>query len=243
MDFTITLLLGVIGLFASFKGLKLSTVETILLAIEARNRMRLPRLFRVAVIRRASLWEVRFLPLALICRWISNLLFSCNKLSSRSKSPDASASRLAGGIRGWSRGTRAREISFLSVRYKLVRYSRFHCSSLKITYPWIGNHSRCLGLYNSLDKLDTAYAHTRRSSIHPSKDVWFDGCHGLPGCGVAGICNTTQNGPYEQFCPLKWYSRYNSSKYRACEYVVNHLMHFPLGMSNWIGQCTVQIGI
>jgi len=38
-------------------------------------------------------------------------------LSSRSKSPEASASRLDGGMRGCSRGTSEREISFCSGRY------------------------------------------------------------------------------------------------------------------------------
>ena len=55
MDLIITLVLGVIGALASFNGLKLSTVLIIFVATEARSRIRLPKLFKVAVTRSASL--------------------------------------------------------------------------------------------------------------------------------------------------------------------------------------------
>lgn len=118
IDFAMTLIEGVIGELASFRGLKLSTVEIILLPIEARVRMRLPKLFRVAVTRRASLCRVRLWSQTYIPQQ-ANLISSCRMLNSLSNKPEASASRLGGGMRGWSRGTRAKEISLCSGRYYL----------------------------------------------------------------------------------------------------------------------------
>lgn len=51
--------LGVMGEFASLRGLKLRTLAMILLAIDGRMRMRLPRALRVAVTYKASLQTVR----------------------------------------------------------------------------------------------------------------------------------------------------------------------------------------
>ncbi len=50
-----TLALGLIGELACFIGLKLSMVESILFAIDGRDRSRLPKQFRVAVINTALL--------------------------------------------------------------------------------------------------------------------------------------------------------------------------------------------
>lgn len=55
MDLIWTLSLGVMGLLANFKGLKLRTVERILLAIDWRDRTRPPRQLRVALTSTASL--------------------------------------------------------------------------------------------------------------------------------------------------------------------------------------------
>jgi hypothetical protein len=55
IDFTMILILGVIGEFASFKGLKLRTEVRILLVTEGRVLMRTPKQFRVAFTRTASL--------------------------------------------------------------------------------------------------------------------------------------------------------------------------------------------
>jgi hypothetical protein len=55
IDFAITRNFGVIGEFASFKGLKFKMALRILLAIGGRERMRIERVFRVASTSTASL--------------------------------------------------------------------------------------------------------------------------------------------------------------------------------------------
>lgn len=117
IDLTMTLFLVVTGTdCASVRGLKLRIVETILLATEALFLTREPKLFSVAVTTRASLFcDVRRIYGQ--CSWdLSYLLLSCKTPRRRSRRPEASASRLDGGMTGWSRGTKAREISFISGR-------------------------------------------------------------------------------------------------------------------------------
>ena len=59
IDFTMTLFLGVIGEFASFSGLKLSTLFRILFAAIGRRWISMPKLLSVAVTTRPSLFPVR----------------------------------------------------------------------------------------------------------------------------------------------------------------------------------------
>ena len=59
MDLTTTFIFVVIGGFTILSGLKFRTVDMILVAIDARDLARLPKLLRVAVTRRASLAAVR----------------------------------------------------------------------------------------------------------------------------------------------------------------------------------------
>lgn len=87
----------------------------ILLATEGRLLTRDDRLFNVAVTSRASLFAVSEEPMSRELDW-TNLLLSCNTPSSLSSKPEASASRVEGDTMGWSRGTRASEISFCSGR-------------------------------------------------------------------------------------------------------------------------------
>lgn len=54
-DLMTTFVLDVMGEFAIFRGLKFKIAEIILLAMEGRSRIRLPKLFRVAVTRSGSL--------------------------------------------------------------------------------------------------------------------------------------------------------------------------------------------
>jgi hypothetical protein len=62
IDFIMTFDFAVRGEFASLNGLKLRTVEIILLAITGRERMSVPKEFNVAVTSNASLYTVRFVP-------------------------------------------------------------------------------------------------------------------------------------------------------------------------------------
>jgi len=62
IDLTMTLTLGVMGEFASFSGLKFRTVDMILFEIEGFERISVPKLFRVAVTSKASLYIVRYVP-------------------------------------------------------------------------------------------------------------------------------------------------------------------------------------
>lgn len=55
IDFTCTLILGVIGEITCFMGLKLSMAATILFEIDCRVLIRTPRQFRVAFTKRALL--------------------------------------------------------------------------------------------------------------------------------------------------------------------------------------------
>lgn len=55
MDLTITRVLGVMGEFASFMGLKLSTAFRILFAVPGRLRIKMDKQFKVASTRRTSL--------------------------------------------------------------------------------------------------------------------------------------------------------------------------------------------
>jgi hypothetical protein len=96
IDFRMTLFLGVMGELAIFKGLKLRTLFSILCAAIGRRCISMPRVLRVAVTTSPSLWS------------------PCIMSNNRSSSPCPSASRLAYGMTGWSRGTNAREISLPS---------------------------------------------------------------------------------------------------------------------------------
>jgi hypothetical protein len=93
------------------KGLKFNNLDMIVLPIDGRDRIRPPRELSVAVTRRASLSDVNAFPRNEHYS-STNLWSSCSIPNSLSSKPDASASRLEGGIIGWSRGTSAREISF-----------------------------------------------------------------------------------------------------------------------------------
>ena len=62
IDLTMILTLGVMGEFASFSGLKFRTVDMILFEIEGLERISVPKLFRVAVTSKASLYPVRHVP-------------------------------------------------------------------------------------------------------------------------------------------------------------------------------------
>ncbi len=58
IDFMITLSFGVIGEFACLSGLKFKMAFRILLAIDGRVRMSIPRQFRVAFTKTASLYAI-----------------------------------------------------------------------------------------------------------------------------------------------------------------------------------------
>lgn len=67
MDFIMTLFLGVMGEFASFKGLKLRTLLSILFAVMGRRCISMPKLLSVPVMSNPSLYSVRESPAACLC--------------------------------------------------------------------------------------------------------------------------------------------------------------------------------
>jgi hypothetical protein len=117
MDLMTTLFLGVMGALASFRGLNLKRLDRILFAAIGRRWISMPRLLSVAVMTSPSLWPVRSAKECL--EDIPHLWSPCMISSSRSSSPCPSASRLAYGMMGWSRGTRASEMSLWSGRCKI----------------------------------------------------------------------------------------------------------------------------
>lgn len=102
IDLIINLFLSVIGYWprANVNGLYASTVEMILFDIDARPLTSELRLFNVAVTRSASLRQCQIEILCAHAKDPTHLLLSCSTSNRRSSSPDASASRLGGGIRG-----------------------------------------------------------------------------------------------------------------------------------------------
>ncbi len=90
------------GELACFIGLKLKIAERILFEIDWRVRRSVPRQFSVALINTASLppyYQTGLLMLNSDVRH-AYLVSSLKTLRSRSNSPDASGSRLGGGISG-----------------------------------------------------------------------------------------------------------------------------------------------
>ena len=161
--------LGVIGRSACRKGLKLSTAETILGAIEGRARTRTPRLQMVASTSSAVLYRVS---LEGKLTTVTNLSLSCRVPSRRSSKPDASGSRFLGGIRGWSRGTSAMEMSFCSGRYVLsdlvlIRkhmHRRVHTRGSAIRPGVCVCTTRCINLIQQIRTPGTALS-IRRSML------------------------------------------------------------------------------
>jgi len=139
IDFSWTLSFPDNGRVAHLKGLKLRTAETILLETDGRLRTRTARQLRVASTTMASLnggGQV-YGHVGLSTHRTTHLSFSWKAPRSRSKSPEASASILGRGIRGWSRGTRASEISFCSILYHRISTSRVSVS--KYSSPTLGS--------------------------------------------------------------------------------------------------------
>lgn len=67
IDFMMTLFLGVKGEFASFKGLKLKMLVSILLAAMGRRCISTPRVLSVAVTSKPSLFHVRIVLQLRVC--------------------------------------------------------------------------------------------------------------------------------------------------------------------------------
>lgn len=189
IDLAITLILGVMGELASLRGLKLSTVDTILFAMEARVRIRPPKPLRVAVTRRASL-EHGQKQTAAHGEQDTNLISSCKMLSSLSSKPEASASRFGGGIKGWSRGTRARDISLCSGRCCLVREDGDDRGGE--THARVCDEAGSLGLDYTLYELDAADAHAGRGRVHAAEDVGLDLGHLLPCRAIVRIADAAE---------------------------------------------------
>ena len=131
-DFICTLSFVPISAWACFKGLKLRMADMILPAIVWRLRTRGARQLRVAVTSTGSLTPDQHEYLVSLH---AKKYLGCSLKTSRSlsKRPDASGSSFGGGIRGWSRGTNANEISFWS--------GRCHQQVSYIADQWIGSVS------------------------------------------------------------------------------------------------------
>lgn len=122
-----TFILGVMGVVASFNGLKLSIAFNILLDVMGLIRMRIDNVFRVASTIRTSLQSKQDTPSVAGSLWQRQLqpyLFSCRTLSIRSRSPVASASMAFPLRTEWSLGTIFREMSSGSPRYSPSAYLR-----------------------------------------------------------------------------------------------------------------------
>lgn len=103
IDLMRTLFLGVMGEFASFKGLKLSTTLMILAEVFGLALIRTESVLSVPSIKRASLDDRttgQWLYIVVAVCTASYLLFSCRTTSILSNTPKASASRTWGSNRG-----------------------------------------------------------------------------------------------------------------------------------------------
>lgn len=116
IDLIMSLLAAVRGEPANWKGLKLITALSMRVATVARVRIRPPSPLSVAVTSKESLSIVStcLMPSRAIA---SDLEFSCNTPNALSNNPSASACRFWCLSSGWSGGTRARDISFVSGRW------------------------------------------------------------------------------------------------------------------------------
>lgn len=114
IDLASTLALEVRGGLKPRKGLKLRITLRILLEVDALVLTNIPTLLRVAVTNNASLTHLARAQDMRNER--AYLVVSWKTLSSLSSKPIASGSSNVGGIRGWSRGTRAKDVSFCSGR-------------------------------------------------------------------------------------------------------------------------------
>ncbi len=106
IDFMSTFVFGVMGEFASLRGLKLRTALTILLDVPGLVRIRIERVLSVPSTSRASLRTKLRLGLMHIGLYHRTpyLLLSCSVTSMRSKRPMPSASKWRGSKKGWFGG-------------------------------------------------------------------------------------------------------------------------------------------
>jgi len=95
MDLIMTRVFGVIGVLESLRGLKLRIVLVILLEIEARVRIRLPKELSVAVTSKASLSKLVGRSLLSECGLTSSSLVGCSVAGLRAQKPR---------LRGWMAG-------------------------------------------------------------------------------------------------------------------------------------------
>lgn len=170
---------------ARAKGLKVRTVEMILLEMDARPRTREARLLRVAVTRSASLDQVRL------------LLFSCKDRNLpavvlyNAQKPVEQTGRFGFQVRIRDE----RMISGHQGEGNLILIGPLmsgQCMFVQrptraVTHSRISDHARCLHLYYSLDELDTAEPHPSRRRVHPAENGRLDRRHFLPCFRVARV--------------------------------------------------------
>lgn len=165
IDLIKTLSFGVIGELACFRGLKFKMAERTLLAMEGRARMRRPRQLSVELTSTASLKYIS--SISLPSGRLTHHVFSWKTFNRRSRSPEASASRLGGGISWCVRGTSAREVSLCSGRYSynqsqvLVQAKE----GLFKTHSWVVYQAWGLHQDHLLYEFDAADTHPSRSRI------------------------------------------------------------------------------
>lgn len=192
IDFTSTFVLGVIGEFASFSGLKFRTVLRILLDVAGRFRTRTDKVFNVASTIKASLSKMLLVHNFIVVYQVIKpyLLLSCNIPSILSKSPVASASSLGASRIGWFCGIIRSDISRRSPRYKQDQHWT-EDRGQKGAYSWLGVDALRLREYNSLRKFNTAYLDSWWCSIPNLQDPRLDRSHMLPRVFVVGVVNTS----------------------------------------------------